>query len=80
MTERNAVRLVRRNAQSCNQRCSALRTMTRQLREIISAQNEHKNTMSKIFSSDGMIIIVGWIRFSKQKISGRMKIFPTRIS
>ena len=80
MTERNAARLDRRNAQSCNQRCSASRITIRQLSGIISALNGHQSPMSKISSLDGMIIIVGWIRFSKQKISGRMKIFPTRIS
>lgn len=80
MTERNAARLDRRNAQSCNQRCSALRITIRRSSGIISALNGHQSPMSKISSLDGMIIIVGWIRFSKQKISGRMKIFPTRIS
>ena len=43
-------KLVRRNAQICNQRCSALRITIRRLSGIISALNVHQSSMSKILS------------------------------
>lgn len=68
--KRNAVRLVPRTALNCNQRCLVLRIMTKQSSEIISAPNGQKKSMSKIFSLDEMIIIIGSKEYSELKSNG----------